>query len=103
MFPHNDGSSKPLTPLSTATGAGKVDVAQLRLEFGSFVHIFNDNLPTNTMNQRTTGAIALNSVENAKGEYYSLNLKNLKTHLKTPVDSPPYAPFRHPAGPLPCT
>ena len=70
MFPPKDGISSSLSPLSIVTGAGKVDVSQLKLEFGSYVHIFHDNSPTNTMAQRTTGAIALNSVGNSKGDYY---------------------------------
>ena len=75
MFPPKHGISSLLSPLSIFTGAGKVDVSHLKLEFGPYVHIFNDNSPTNTMAQRTTGAIALNSVGNSKGDYRFLNLE----------------------------
>ena len=53
----------------------KINFTHLKLEFGTFVHIYNDNQPTNTMAPRTTGAIALNSVGNSKGDYYFLNLE----------------------------
>ena len=75
MFPSPDGISDTLSPLSIVTGAGKVDYNHLKLEFGTYVQIFNDNQPTNTMAPRTTGAIALNSVRNSKGDYYFLNLE----------------------------
>ena len=75
MFPSPDGISNTLSPLSIVTGAGKINYNHLKLEFGTFVHILNDNQPTNTMAPRTTGAIALNSVGNSKGDYYFLNLE----------------------------
>ena len=80
-FPPKDGVSDLLSPLSIVTGAGKVDYIFLKLEFGSYVHNFNDNSPTNTMSQRTTGAIALNSVGNFKGDYYFLSLETGKKFL----------------------
>ena len=68
MFPSTDGVSEHMSPLSIVTGASKPDAAKLTLEFGTYVHIFNDNNPTNTMASRTTGAIALHSVGNTKGD-----------------------------------
>ena len=59
---------------SIVTGTGKVNYSHLKLEFVTFVHIFNDNQPTNAMSPRTTGAIALNSVGDSKGDNYFLNL-----------------------------
>ena len=75
MLPANDGISSTLSPLSIVTGAGKVDYNHHRLEFGTYVHIFNDHHITNTIAPHTTGAIALNSVGNSKGDYYFLNLE----------------------------
>ena len=78
MFPSPNGISTTLSPLAIVTGADKPDFTHLQLEFGTFVHIFNDNNPTNTMAQRTTGAIALNSTGNTKGGYFFLNLETGK-------------------------
>ena len=75
MFPSSVGVSTTMSPLTIVTGAGPVDFNHLRLEFGTYVHVFNENTPTNTMAQRTTGAIALNSTGNSKGSYFFLNLE----------------------------
>ena len=39
------------------------------LEFGTYAQVFKDNEPTNTMAPRTTGAIALSSMSDSKGDY----------------------------------
>ena len=91
MFPSPNGISSTLSPLAVVTGAAKPDFNHLQLEFGTFVHIFNDNNPTNTMAQRTTGAIALNSTGNTKGDYYFLNLetgKRVSRHQWTVLPMP---------------
>ena len=72
MFPSPNGISTTLSPLAVVNGADKPDFNHLKLEFGTFVHIFNDNKPTNTMAQRITGAIALNSTGKTKGDYFFL-------------------------------
>ena len=64
LFPTPDGISVSLSPLSIVTGAPPADYNHMSLEFGTYVQIFNDNSPSNTMTPRTTGAIALNSVVN---------------------------------------
>ena len=91
MFPSGDGISSTISPLSIVTGAGKVEYNHRRLEFGNYVHIFNDYPVTNTMAPRTTGAIALNSVGKSKGDYYSLNLetgKKVSRHQWTVLPMP---------------
>ena len=75
MFPAKLGLSITLSPLSLVTGAGKIDCDHLTLDFGSYVHIYNDPHPTNSMAPQTTGAIALNAVGNSKGNFYFLNLE----------------------------
>ena len=63
----------------------------MKLEFGTYVQIFNENTPSNTMATCTTGAIALNSVHNAKGDYYCLNLetgKRISRHQWTVLPMP---------------
>ena len=91
MLPAPNGVSKTMSPLSLVTGAPKPEYAHMKLEFGSYVHIFNDNVPTNTMTARTTGAIVLNSVGNSKGDYYFLNLETGKRVIRnqyTPLPIP---------------
>ena len=92
MFPSPDGVSTTLSPLSIVTGAGKINYSHLKLKFGTFDHMFNDNQPTNTMAPRTTGAIALNSVGNSKGDYYFLKLetgRRVSYHQWTVLPMPP--------------
>jgi hypothetical protein len=63
----------------------------MKLEFGTYVQIFNENTPSNTMATGTTGAIALNSVHNSKGDYYFLNLetgKRVSRHQWTVLPMP---------------
>ena len=74
QFTAPDGVSKSLSPLTIVTGTPPPDYSKMGLEFGSYVQVFNDNEPTNTMAPRTTGAIALTSVANSKGDYTFMNL-----------------------------
>jgi hypothetical protein len=91
MFPDSDGVSDSLSPLAIITGAAPPDYNTMKLEFGTYVQIFNENTPSNTMATRTTGAIALNSVHNSKGDYYFLNLdtgKRVSRHQWTVLPMP---------------
>ena len=91
MLPPPNVVSKTMSPLSLVTGAPKPDYTHMKLEFGSYVHILNDNVPTNTMPALTTGAIVLNSVGNSKGGYYFLNLETGKRVIRnqyTPLPMP---------------
>ena len=74
QFAAPDGVSKSLSPLTIVTGTPPPDYSKMGLEFGSYVQVFNDNEPTNTMALRTTGAIALTSVGNSKGDYTFMSL-----------------------------
>ena len=46
----------------------------MRLEFGSYVQVFEDNDPTNTLRARSLGAIALTPTGNAQGDYNFMSL-----------------------------
>jgi hypothetical protein len=46
----------------------------MKIEFGAYAQVFEDNDPTNTVRTRTTGAIALTPTGNAQGGYYFLSL-----------------------------
>jgi hypothetical protein len=49
MFPAAHGISATLSPLSLVTGVPSPDYNHLRLEFGSYVQLFADNDPSNTI------------------------------------------------------
>ena len=60
------------------TGRPNPDYNDLKLEFGSYMQVFECNDPTNTTKQRTTEAITLNPTGNAQGGYYFLSLVTRK-------------------------
>jgi Zinc knuckle len=74
MFPRHRGVSDTLSPAGIVTGAALPDFNTLRLEFGSYVQVFEDVEPTNTPRARTLGAIALTPTGNAQGAYNFLSL-----------------------------
>ena len=66
QFPAKDGIANNRSPLTIMTGKPFHDYNTLLLEFGIYVHIFEDNDPTNTTRARTTPSIALNPTGNAQ-------------------------------------
>jgi hypothetical protein len=46
----------------------------MRIEFGSYAQVFEDNTPSNTTRARTLGVIALNPTGNAQGDFYFMSL-----------------------------
>ena len=74
QFPWRNGISDTLSPASIVTGVGTPDYHRMRVEFGSYVQIFEDNDPSNTLRARSTGAIALTPTGNAQGDYYFMSL-----------------------------
>jgi hypothetical protein len=62
-----NGVSTLISPLTIMTGDGAVDVSKLTLEFGEYVQVFEDNLPSNNTNSRTTGGIAMNPSNSSQG------------------------------------
>ena len=74
QFPALDGVSTTLSPLTLMTGVPLPDYNSLKLEFGSYVQVFELNDPTNTTKARTTGAITLNPTGNAQGSYHFMSL-----------------------------
>ena len=70
------------------TGRAKPDYNELKLEFGSYVQVFEDNTPSNTTSSRNTGAIVLNPTGNAQGDYFFMSLvtrKRLSRHQWTEI------------------
>jgi hypothetical protein len=74
QFPARDGASEVMSPLTIMTGRPNPDYNDLKIEFGAYAQIFESNDPTNTVRNRTTGAIALTPTGNAQGGYYFMSL-----------------------------
>jgi hypothetical protein len=70
QFPGKNGISNTLSPLTIMTGRANPDYNDLKLEFGSYAQVFEDNTPSNTTTSRNTGAIVLNPTGNAQGGYF---------------------------------
>ena len=66
--------SDTLSPDAIVTGARPPDFNNMRLEFGTYVQVFEDNTPSNTPKARSLGAIALNPTGNAQGDYFFMSL-----------------------------
>jgi hypothetical protein len=73
-FPAQNGVSDTLSPLTIMTGKPGPDYNDLKIEFGAYTQVFEDNDPTNITKARTTGAIALTPTGNAQGGYFFLSL-----------------------------
>jgi len=74
QFPGQNGISDTLSPLTIMTGRANPDYNDLKLEFGSYVQVFEDNDPSNTTTSRNTGAILMNPTGNAQGDYHFMSL-----------------------------
>jgi hypothetical protein len=74
QFPWRNGISSTLSPSGIILGTALPDYNTLRVEFGSYVQVFEDNDPTNTPRARSLGAIALTPTGNAQGDYHFLSL-----------------------------
>ena len=63
-----------LSPRQIVTGL-TIDYAKhCRLQFGEYAHVHEAH--DNTMQERTTGAIALRTTGNSQGAYFSMSLTN---------------------------
>jgi len=67
QFPAQNGISDTLSPLTILTGCLNPDYNDLKLEFGSYVQVFEDNNPANTTASQNTGEIALNPLGMPEG------------------------------------
>jgi hypothetical protein len=76
QFPWKNGISAHLSPAALVSGHPPPDFNTMRLEFGTYVQVFEDNDPTNTPRARSLGAIALNPTGNAQGDYHFLSLSS---------------------------
>ncbi len=74
QFPWSHGISPTLGPASIVTGVATPDYNCMRIEFGAYVQVFEDNSPSNTLRARSLDAIALTPTGNAQGDYHFLSL-----------------------------
>jgi hypothetical protein len=74
QFPRATGISSTMSPSTIVTGAPTPDYTVMRLEFGTYVQVYEDKAPTNTPRSRSLGAIALNPTGNAQGSYHFMSL-----------------------------
>ena len=65
LFPWRYGVSTELSPASLVTGRPNLDYNHMKLEFGTYVQVFEDNDPSNTIKARSMGAIGLDPTGNA--------------------------------------
>ena len=63
-----------MSPNSIVTGKSTPDYNNMRIEFGAYAQVFEDNDPTNTNKSRSVGAIALTATGNDSGDYYFMSL-----------------------------
>jgi hypothetical protein len=88
QFPWKYGISETLSPSAIVTGAATPDYSAMRVEFGSYVQVFDDHDPINTPRARTLGAIALNPTGNFQGDYFFMSLstgRKISCHNWTPL------------------
>jgi hypothetical protein len=74
QFPHANGISSTLSPTGIVTGVAPPDYIHMRVEFGSYTQVFEDNDPSNTLRSRSLSAIALTLTSDAQGNFYFLSL-----------------------------
>ena len=73
-FPPKGGISDTVSPHELLTGI-KIDYNKhCKLQFGSYIQTHEENNPTNSMDSRTIGAIALGPSSNLQGGYKFMNL-----------------------------
>ena len=73
-LPASDGISDNTSPLTIVTGAGPIDYSKLRIEFGAYAQVFEDNKITNNADTQAHGCIALSCYPNENDKYLFMNL-----------------------------
>jgi hypothetical protein len=73
-FPWRNGMSQDMSPNTIVTGKPTPDYNNMRIEFGGYAQVFEDNDPSNTNKLWSVGAIALTATGNSNGDCYSMSL-----------------------------
>ena len=74
QLPAIDCISGTMSTLSIMTGKTLLDCNNILIEIGTYVHVFENNEPTNTTKARTTPTIAMDQTVNAQGGYLFMSL-----------------------------
>lgn len=77
-FPRSSSIAPGVPPKETLTGRKMDFKRDCSLKFGSYVQVYEEDLVTNTLKERTLGAISLGPVGNIQGSYNFLSLKTWK-------------------------
>ena len=88
-FTSRGGISSTITSQVLITGVGLDHNKHCQLEFGEYVQVYKENNPTNSMQPRTTGAIALGSAYNLQKTYKFMSLNTGKLLHKRSFTSLP--------------
>jgi hypothetical protein len=74
QFPAKNSVSHTLSPLTIMTGRPTPNYSNMKIEFGAYAQVFEDNNTTNIPRAQTTGVIALTPTGNAQGGNFFLSL-----------------------------
>ena len=77
-FPAKGGVSMNQPPGTIVTGISINCKKHCRLEFGQYVQVHEENTPRNSMQARSSGAIALGPDHGQSGGYYFMSLNTGK-------------------------
>ena len=92
MLPSSDGVSNTMSPETIVTGKPKADYRTMRLEFSTYVQVYDRT--SNNTKSRTLGAIALNCTGNSSGDYFFVS-SHRTTDPPQVVDCAPDLRDRH--------
>ena len=73
-LPATDGISDHISPLTMVTGRGAPDYRKMKIDFGAYAQVFEENQVTNNQDTRAIGCVALASYPNDNGKFPFLNL-----------------------------
>ena len=74
-FPPKGGVSDSLSPRTLLTGVKFDYNCHCKVVFGAYAQVYEENLPTNSQQARTLGAICLGPSGNLQGGYKFMNLR----------------------------
>jgi hypothetical protein len=77
-FPPKSGVSYTFIPRTSMTGTSLIFKQHCKVPFGAYVETHEENKPTNTLKERTRGAICLGPLTNSQGSYTFLCLRTCR-------------------------
>ena len=77
-IPSVDGISDNISPFTMVKASGPIDCSKLRITFGAYAQVFEENTITNNQDTRSIGCISLSSFSNENDKYPFMNLNTGK-------------------------